>query len=79
MQIEDCKHYDGRVCKKCGRMMPDSCKDQEDLEAKAAAFDQLVADGTIEVVPVTEVTEETTPVPGPAPKAHHGGRPKKNA
>jgi hypothetical protein len=44
IKVDQCKHYNGLNCSKCGRMLPDVCVDQEELEGKAAAFDKWVAE-----------------------------------
>lgn len=63
IKVDNCKDFDGFVCKTCGRQLPDACKNQEDLEAKAAAFDRIVA-------------EKETKVDPEEPKVHHTHRRK---
>jgi hypothetical protein len=41
--VENCEHFDGHTCSKCGRMLPAYCKDQEILEEKARKFDELMS------------------------------------
>lgn len=62
--VDKCKHFGpfdaGQVqsCKKCGRMMPDLCHEQELMEEKARKFDELVTEGKAE------------PVVAPTPRKH---------
>lgn len=43
ISVDQCKDFDGTSCAKCGRMLPDVCKAQEDIEEKARLFDELMA------------------------------------
>ena len=42
--VTNCEHYNGHVCKKCGRMVPARCKDFEELERKAKLYDAMGVD-----------------------------------
>lgn len=50
--VDQCKHFKDSICKKCGRMMPDVCHEQEIIEEKARVFDQMVEEGKAEPVTV---------------------------
>lgn len=90
MTVDKCPHFDGKICTKCERSLPDYCYDHEEVERKARAYDDMVASGQIvpersvpvapeQVIPVKETKEEVPTVEEtPAPKPHRrGGHQKK--
>lgn len=78
--VDTCPNFDGRLCTKCGRSLPDFCHDQEELERKSKAYDQMMAIQASQVEPKSEESakeaEDEPELPLEAPKAKPAAKPK---
>lgn len=72
--VDKCDSFDGLKCTKCGRMMPDLCKDQQSLEEKAKKYDAWIAsqeapghtDLMVSPEAIDEVLEDEEAKPAPS-------------
>ena len=70
--VDQCKNFDGiRVCRKCGRALPDVCLDQSEIEQKARAYDEMVAAQSAKVPDeeLADLLADVSPAPTPLTEA----------
>jgi hypothetical protein len=67
MSVEHCKHFDGKVCSKCGRMMPAYCKQVQDTNDKARKFDEMMQAKDALVATEEPVVKPMIPIPAEEP------------